>query len=301
MLAEESLNALQCEFVEQIQLAGERAATLTRQLLALGRRQFTEPRTIDLNEIVSQSESMMKRLIGENIAVTTDLFEQLPPIKADPGQIDQVLLNLVVNARDAMPKGGRLTIRTAVRIIDADDSNVDLQAGEYVEFSVIDTGVGIAPDVMSKIFEPFFSTKGIGKGTGLGLSTVYGIVKQNFGAILVESEEGRGATFRVLLPVDRSAPIPTATPTPHLQVTRGTGTILLAEDEHIVREIVLKALRAQGYAVLHADSGESALKLAEEHEGTIDMLITDVVMPGMSGTELAQRLRNLFRMSECFT
>ncbi|MDX1928412.1 MAG: PAS domain-containing protein [Pirellulaceae bacterium] len=282
------------EYVEQIQQAGERAAALTRQLLTLGRREFTEPRIIDLNAIASRSETMLKRLIGENIIVRTHYFQNLPSIKADPGQIDQVILNLAVNARDAMPNGGRMTISTSTCIhnqLEAAAGLEELPSGEYVQFQVSDTGVGMTEDVKARIFEPFFSTKGVGKGTGLGLSTVYGIVKQNNGAITVESEPGAGATFRILFPIEK-AQVPViekAAPTP---IAGGTETILLAEDEDLVRNIVITTLESQGYKVLAANSGEEALELANQYTGPLHMLITDMVMPGITGTQLAERMKD---------
>ncbi len=273
------------EYVEQIQQAGERAAALTRQLLTLGRREFTEPKIIDLNEIVSRSESMLKRLIGENIFIRTNYDPRLPNIKADPGQIDQVILNLAVNARDAMPSGGRMTIATSVcshnKLLSAPGLE-DLPSGEYVQFSVSDTGVGMTEDVKARIFEPFFSTKGVGKGTGLGLSTVYGIVKQNNGAITVDSQPGSGATFRILFPIEHGQ-APVDLKVTQVPIVGGSETILLAEDEDLVRKIVVTTLESQGYKVLAANSGETALELASQYGGPIHMLITDMVMPGSQG------------------
>lgn len=282
------------EYVEQIQQAGERAAALTRQLLTLGRREFTEPRIIDLNGIAARSETMLKRLIGENIFVQTNYCKGLPNIKADPGQIDQVILNLAVNARDAMPTGGRMTIGTSVCFhnqMEAAPGLEELPTGEYVQFVFSDTGMGMTEDVKARIFEPFFSTKGVGKGTGLGLSTVYGIVKQNNGAITVDSEVGAGATFRILFPIENSqAPIVEKTaPAP---VAGGSETILLAEDEDLVRKIVITTLEAQGYKVLAANSGEEALELANQYSGPLHMLITDMVMPGITGTQLAEQMKS---------
>ena len=284
------------EYVEQIQQAGERAAALTRQLLTLGRREFTEPRIIDLNAIASRSETMLKRLIGENIIVLTNYLQNLPSIKADPGQIDQVILNLAVNARDAMPNGGRMTIATSICLhnqLEAAPGLEELPSGEYVQFLVSDTGIGMTEDVRARIFEPFFSTKGVGKGTGLGLSTVYGIVKQNNGAIAVESEPGAGATFRILFPIELAqAPIvEKATQAP---IAGGSETILLAEDEDLVRKIVITTLESQGYKVIAAKSGEEALELANQHEGPLHMLITDMVMPGITGTQLAERMKDVY-------
>ena len=294
LLAELPKHESRREYVEQIQQAGDRAAALTRQLLTLGRRQFTEPRVIDLNEIVVRSETMLKRLIGENIMVQTELQKNLPNIKADPGQIDQVILNLAVNARDAMPNGGRLHIETRSEVVDSADSEIaqtDLQPGEYVVFVVADSGIGMSDEVKSRIFEPFFSTKGVGKGTGLGLSTVYGIVKQSHAFISVESEVGRGTTFRIWFPVVHEEATGIDQMSPAAPIVRGRGTILVAEDEDIVRHIVVTTLESQGYSVLAASSGEAALELASQHKGPLPLLITDMVMPGITGTELAERLK----------
>lgn len=284
------------EYVEQIQQAGERAAGLTRQLLTLGRRQFTEPRIVDLNALVARSEAMLKRLIGEDISVETEYALNLPNIKADPGQIDQVILNLAVNARDAMPRGGRLRISTGIYSLDQSNAPYgfeDFAPGDYVQFAFSDTGIGMNDEVKARIFEPFFSTKGIGKGTGLGLSTVYGIVKQNRGAITVESEHGAGATFRILFPIEGdqvAEPQSTAT----MPIARGSETILLAEDEDLVRQFVVTALASQGYKVLASESGEAALELANSYTGELHILITDMVMPGIAGTELAEQLKNKY-------
>ncbi len=296
LLAEMPIAEPRREFVEQIQQAGERAAALTRQLLTLGRRQFTEPRIIDLNEIIVRSEAMLKRLIGEDIVVQTNYYCNLPHIKADPGQIDQVILNLAVNARDAMPQGGRLNIETGICLHSQPYEPCGLEdfpTGDYVQLVVSDTGVGMTDEVKARIFEPFFSTKGVGKGTGLGLSTVYGIVKQNHGAIAVTSAPGAGASFRILFPVEQaSAPaVENAAPLP---VTGGSETILLAEDEDLVRQIVTTTLETQGYKVLAAHSGESTLELARRYSGQVHLLITDMVMPGMPGTELADRLKEKY-------
>ncbi len=297
LLSEIASNKPEHAWVTQIREAGERASVLTRQLLMLSRKQFMAPRIIDLNLIISRSETMLRRLIGEDIMVETSLDRNLPPIKADPGQIDQVLLNLAVNSRDAMPEGGRLTITTSqITITDTgfvSDAQNDILVGRYARVTVSDTGRGMTEEVRSRIYEPFFSTKGIGKGTGLGLATVYGIVKQNGGHIAVESEPGMGTTFRILFPVSHpeSAAAETAiSTTPPL---RGTETILLAEDESSVRQLAVTSLESLGYTVLEADSGESAILAASRHEGPLHLLITDVVMPRIGGTELASRLRLL--------
>jgi two-component system cell cycle sensor histidine kinase/response regulator CckA len=277
--------------VEQIYRAGERASMLTRQLLAFSRKQVVAPQVLDLNAIVADAEKMLARLIGEDVMLASVPGQGLPPIKADPGQIEQVLLNLCVNARDAMPRGGRLTIETSA--VDLGDdyarAHANVKPGRYVLLAVSDTGCGMDAATQARIFEPFFTTKGLGKGTGLGLSTVFGIVKQAGGHVAVYSEAGRGATFKVYLPAveaaDRRA---AATLAP--VVRGGTETILLLEDDPTVRSFTGIALRAKGYTVLEASSAAAALTLAAEHPGSIDLLITDVVMPGMGGREAAERL-----------
>lgn len=281
----------------QIREAGERAAALTRQLLTVSRRQFTEPRVIDLNQIVTRSETMLRRLIGEDIRIEAMLQENLPSIKVDPGQIDQVFLNMAVNARDAMPAGGRLTISTHRIEIDSAGSSTephaDLPPGRYVQLTISDTGTGMTEETKSRIYEPFFSTKGAGKGTGLGLATVYGIVQQNNGVISVESCPGEGTTFRIFFPACNAEPCSLDIPIRTGEAVQGTETILLAEDEPQVRQLAAMSLRSHGYQVFDSDSGEAALEIAQNHRGPLDLLITDVVMPGISGTELSSRLRQL--------
>ncbi|MDB4933515.1 MAG: Blue-light-activated protein [Labilithrix sp.] len=272
-----------------IRTAGERAAALTYQLLAFSRKQLLQARDLDLNETVSQLERMLARLIGEDIAVRTILDPMLARLYVDPGQIEQVILNLVVNARDAMPTGGRLTIETKNVFVSRGTHGgaQELSPGHYVELSVEDNGMGIPEALKEKIFEPFFTTKGVGKGTGLGLATVYGIVTQSGGHISVTSRLGVGTKFTLLLPsasakVSSGAASPGATPT-----SRGTETILLVEDEDAVRRIVRTTLERNGYRVLEANVGSVAVELARQHAGQIDLLLTDVVMPGMSGRQVA--------------
>jgi len=276
-----------------IQQAADKATTLTRQLLAFSRKQFLELKVVDVNAIIHDMKRLMNPLIGENIALVTNLSPNLGRTRADAGQIEQVLMNLVVNAKDAMPEGGRITIQTA---------NVDLgdevrrqhsyiQPGPYVLFSVSDSGQGMDREVQSRIFEPFFTTKEKGKGTGLGLSTVYGIVKQSGGYIFVQSEVGRGTTFRVYLPRVEDAAEPAGPAQIAGSTSGGSETVLLAEDEESVRELVRETLEAKGYKIFECESGEDALHMAAGHVGTIDMLITDLVMRGMTGGELAKRLR----------
>ena len=277
--------------VEQIGKAGHRAAGLTRQLLAFSRKQVLQPKLLDLNAVVGDMDKMLKRLIGEHIEMRTILNPNLGTVKADPGQVEQVLLNLAVNARDAMLLGGKLTIETANVVLDSQFTQTHraVEPGPYVMLAVSDSGVGMSEDVRSRIFEPFFTTKEKDKGTGLGLSTVYGIVKQSGGSIWVYSEPGQGTTFKVYLPcVDQIADISEAAP-PSADY-RGTETVLLVEDEDLVRQIASEMLMTNGYRVLQAQHGNEAVDVSLNHEGVIDLLVTDVVMPVMGGPELARRL-----------
>jgi hypothetical protein len=277
--------------VEEIRKAGERAAGLTRQLLMFSRHQVVAPRVIDLHEVLAGTEKMLKRILGEDVDLAWVPPKARGRIEADPGQIEQVILNLVVNARDAMPTGGQLTIETANVLLDEAYAlgHLPVKPGPHVMLAVTDTGVGMDRETQARIFEPFFTTKEQGKGTGLGLSTVFGIVQQSGGSIWVYSEPGRGTTFKVYFPqVDAEVDVAFS---PVAPVTlRGTETILLVEDEDAVRRIVESALRRQGYRVIAAQNGGEALLLCEQHEGTIDLLVTDVVMPQMSGPQLARRL-----------
>ena len=275
--------------LEQIVKAGERAAGLTRQLLAFSRKQVLQPRVLDLNDLVADIEKMLRRLIGEDIELTTRL-DGVGNVKADPGQIEQVLMNLVVNARDAMPQGGQLTIQTSNVVLDEDyaSERADVRAGPCVVLAVSDTGIGMTPETRRKIFEPFFTTKGQSEGTGLGLATSDGIVRQSGGHIVVTSELGHGSTFMVYLPrVDEEVRATVAAPTLR---PAGTETILLAEDEPALREITREILEEHGYVVIEAGSGDGALKSAEAYRGEIGLLLTDVVMPRMGGRDLAERL-----------
>ena len=281
------------QHAELIRKAGEQAATLTRQLLAFSRKQLLQPKVIDLNQLVVDMERLLRRVIGERFDLQTLPEAEVGTVRADPTQIEQVILNLGVNARDAMPRGGKLVIRTANVHLDkwkAPQISVSLAEGDYVELSVTDTGEGMDEETKSRIFEPFFTTKGPGKGTGLGLATVYGIVRQTGGGISVESEVAKGTTFRIYLPLER-APVDQARIT-HAPVEKSTNfeTVLVAEDEEIVRELVCDVLNEQGYNVLCAVDGIEALRKAKEHEGHIDLLITDVIMPHMNGQELAEQL-----------
>jgi PAS domain S-box-containing protein len=281
--------------VEEIKRAGDSAATLTRQLLAFSRRQVLQPEVIDLNEVIPQMDMMLRRLIGEDVEFRTVLGTELWSVKADPGQIEQVLMNLVVNARDAMPGGGKLTIETSNVVLSEEYSkgHNPVTPGPYVMLAISDTGAGMDEKTAAKIFEPFFTTKERGKGTGLGLSTVYGIVKQSAGFIWVYSEPGKGSTFKIYLPRTedrREFPDKEAPPVEDL---RGEKTVLVVEDEESIRKLATEILGQYGYAVISAGDGEEALTTAGEHKGEIGLLLTDVVMPRMGGRELYERLRQL--------
>jgi PAS domain S-box-containing protein len=279
-------------YIQEIQKVSGRAAALTRQLLAFSRRQILQPKVIGLNAVVAEMDNMLRRLIGEDIDLYTVLDPGLWKVKADPGQVEQVIVNLAVNARDAMPEGGKMTIETAnVHIDEAYASgHVAIRPGPYVMLALSDTGAGMDAETMSRVFEPFFTTKEKGKGTGLGLSTVYGIVKQSGGYIWVYSEPGRGTTFKIYLPRTEGeveARTPAAAPP---ERTRGSETILLVEDEDAVRPLIREVLERNGYTVLSAGNGEEALRVAGRHEGEIQLMVCDVVMPGMSGVELSRRI-----------
>ena len=292
MLGELKANDPMRAEVEEIQKAADRAASLTRQLLAFSRRQVMAAKVIDLNSVVENMDKLLRRLLGENIELNTLLAAKLGAVKADPGQIEQVIMNLAVNARDAMPDGGKLTIETVNLDLDSFYARepVNVAAGPYVMIAVSDTGVGMDADTQSRIFEPFFTTKEQGKGTGLGLSTVYGIIKQSGGYIWVYSEPGRGTTFKVYLPRVAEEAETEAGRGPAHESHRGTETVLLVEDEDGVRALIRQVLARNGYQVLEARHGEEALMLAEGHRNVIHMLLTDVVLARMSGRELAQRL-----------
>jgi two-component system cell cycle sensor histidine kinase/response regulator CckA len=278
--------------LEGIKRAGERAAGLTRQLLAFSRKQIMQPKVLDLNQVIFEMNKMLQPLIGEDIDLFTKLTPDLGKVKADPGQIEQVLLNLTVNSRDAMPRGGKLTIETANVYLDEDYAGLhsSVVPGRYVMLAVSDTGCGMNAETRERIFEPFFTTKEVGKGTGLGLSTVYGIVKQSGGNVWVYSEVGRGTTFKVYLPcIDTRAEEPEQGADDN-RMMAGTETVLLVEDEEMVREMAREILRESGYQVLEARHGQEALLVAEQHHGPIHVMLSDVVMPQMSGRELAEQL-----------
>jgi len=278
------------EAVKAVSEAGERAAVLTRQLLSFSRKAILETKVLDLNEVVKETASMLRRMIGEDILLTTVLDPNLNRVKVDPGQMGQVLMNLAINARDAMPQGGKLTVETSnCRLDEAYTAqHLDFKPGNYILLAISDSGSGMTPEVQSHVFEPFFTTKGPGKGTGLGLATVYGIIKQSGGNINLYSELDHGTTFKIYLPVNDEQAQPLGDGRQGALVTGGTETVLLVEDEDAVRAIAMLALQTQGYTVLHAASGKKALGVIEKHRGRIDLLVTDVVMPGMSGRELAE-------------
>jgi PAS domain S-box-containing protein len=279
----------------EIKKAGDRASALTRQLLAFSRKQILQPKVLDLNVVVSDLDKMLRRLIGEDINLHTVTESKLGQVKADPGQIEQVVMNLVVNARDAMPAGGKITLETANVLLDEEyfQQHAEGAPGDYVMLAVSDNGSGMDTDVRSRIFEPFFSTKGPGKGTGLGLSTVYGIVKQSGGNIWVYSEPGQGSTFKIYLPRVDSASEAEGGRGGWGAAPRGAETLLLAEDEAQVRQIAHQILETLGYVVLTAENGEQALAIAKEYEHEIHLMVTDVVMPVMGGRELVENLAKL--------
>ncbi len=278
--------------VEELLRASNRAAGLTNQLLAFSRRQIIKPQVLDINALVANMDRMLRRVIGEHIHLETSLSADVGTVMADAGQLEQVLMNLTVNARDAMPQGGTLSIRTAnVDVSPASHRRSEVRPGSYVVIEVADTGSGIDAETMLHLFEPFYTSKEVGKGTGLGLSTVYGIIKQSGGDVAVESHPAAGTTFRMYLPrrheaavISRQIPNPTE--------LGGTEVILLVEDEAGVRQLVREMLRTLGYTILEAGSGEEAIRLFNENMDRIDLLLTDVIMPRMSGRELSQRLRS---------
>jgi len=283
--------------IEEIKKAGERAASLTRQLLAFSRKQIVQPKILDINKLLTDIEKMLGRLIGDNIELLTILDPALWRVEIDPGQIDQIIINMVVNARDAMPKGGKLTIETAN--VELDDSyfrdrGVESTHGPYVMLVVSDTGSGMDKKTLEHIFEPFFTTKEVGKGTGLGMSTVYGIIKQNNGFIWVYSEPGQGSTFKVYLPKIKGAAEPEGKEQSPVDDPIGSGTVLIVEDDNGLRKLAQEVLQNYGYRLLVAENGEDALRVSKEHNGPIHLLLTDVIMPKMGGKKLAERLQPLY-------
>jgi two-component system cell cycle sensor histidine kinase/response regulator CckA len=283
--------------IEAIKKAGDKAASLTRQLLAFSRKQVINPEIIDLNKGINETKKMFKRMIGENIDFQTILGPELWKVCADPGQINQIIMNMVVNARDAMPQGGKLIIETANADLDEnyfrEHGIKGEKIGRYVMLAISDTGIGIESEIKEHIFEPFFTTKEVGQGTGLGLSTIYGIVKQNNGFIWIYSELGKGTTFKVYLPKVKDAEPEEKEQTP-VDDLSGSETILIVEDDVGLRKLAQEVLQSYGYKVLDAENGEYALRVSKEHEGPIHLLFTDVVMPNMGGKKLAERLQPLY-------
>ncbi len=288
-------DAIAATAAKQISEAARRAAALTRQLLMFSRKQVIQPKSLDLNTVLREFADMLRRLLGEDIALEAEYNPQLPSIEADRGMLEQVIMNLAVNARDAMPKGGKLSISTSIEEIGEEyvAQHPDSRTGNFLSLTVSDTGCGMDRKTLGRIFEPFFSTKAVGKGTGLGLATVYGIVKQHQGWVEVISEVGRGTSFRIFLPPASSVPeIVDETWSPAVPVQGGHEVILLVEDEPVVRELVSEVLQQYHYRVLEAGSGVEALRVWEEQQGRVDLLLTDMVMPeGMSGRELANQLK----------
>jgi PAS domain S-box-containing protein len=285
------------EEICEINRAGERAATLSRQLLAFSRKEIFQPKVLNLNDVVGEIDRMLRRMIGADIELVTRLDPALGRAKADPGQMEQIIMNLAVNARDAMPKGGKLIIETSNTAWEGPKAIGHSRLpkpGRYIMLTVTDTGSGMNSETQSRIFEPFFTTKEAGKGTGLGLSTVYGIVEKTGGKILVDSEPGRGTTFKIYLP-QTEAVSETIGKTPVPPPARGNETILLVEDEEGIRVLESRVLEKQGYTVLRASNGKEAIQISERHPGKIDLLITDVVMPVMSGSDLAESLMSVRR------
>jgi PAS domain S-box-containing protein len=277
--------------VEQIMRAGERAGALTKQLLAFSRRQVLQPKVLEVNRLVSSMTAMLQRLIGEDVDLRIVLRPDVGRVHADPGQVEQVLMNLVVNARDAMPKGGILTVETAN--VELDESyasrHIEVRSGPYVMLAVSDNGAGMDEATRARLFEPFFTTKGAGKGTGLGLSTVFGIVKQSGGSLQVYSEPGSGTSVKVFLPrIEQPAALDPETQ--KKTARRGHETVLLVEDDDMVRNLVRETLERDGYTVIDANSPTEARRAADRHQGAINLLITDVIMPKTNGRELAEQL-----------
>jgi PAS domain S-box-containing protein len=283
------------QYLSHVRQAAEKASDLTRQLLTFARRQIIAPRTVNINDLILSLDKLLRRLIGENIELVMLPKEGLHSVKVDPGQFEQILVNLVVNSRDAMPDGGKITIETANVTLDAEYArqHEEVVPGEYVLLAVSDTGSGMEEAIRLHIFEPFFTTKEKGRGTGLGLATVYGIVKQSGGHIWLYSEPGEGTAFKIYLPRTTETPEAVSNAPRKTVQPGGSETILLVEDEPAVRALAAQTLQARGYAVIEAMNGEEALRLVKGREAQIRLLITDVVMPQMNGKELAERLQAL--------
>ncbi len=285
------------EELTEIKKSGERAAALTRQLLAFSSKQITQPEVLDLNDLLSGVEKMLGRLLGEDVELLTIFEPALWPVNVDPGQMEQVIINLTINAGDAMPIGGRLTVKTANANLDENyfrEHSIKDLPGSYVVISVQDTGSGMDTETQERIFEPFYTTKEQGKGTGLGLSTVYGIVKQNNGFIWAYSEPGKGTIFKIYLPAVKEDAKPEEKEQALVSERGGSETVLIVEDDDVLRSFAQKILQQHGYRILVAANGEDALKVSGEHEGPIQLMLTDVVMPKMSGKETAERLQPLY-------
>jgi two-component system cell cycle sensor histidine kinase/response regulator CckA len=279
----------EAESIRIISEAGERAAALTRQLLAFSRKQVLEMKSVNLNTIIENMAKMLRRVIGENITLDLNLQNPIRNILADTGQMEQILMNLLVNARDAMPSGGRVKVETS-EVCLPEENDQKVSPGSLVMVSITDTGTGMSTEVQERIFEPFFTTKEMGKGTGLGLSTVYGIVKQHDGHITAHSEQGQGTTFKLYFPVvDRETDAIHVQEKPKLM--KGSETVLVVDDEPSIRKLLMQTMLPLGYKLLEAPSGEDAVKVSDAYPGAIDLLVTDVVMPGMNGMQLAERLR----------
>jgi CheY-like chemotaxis protein len=279
--------------VEEIKAATQRATSLTRQLLALSRRQVLEPKILDVNTVVWETHKLLRRLIPENIDLVPVLEPDLQPVKVDPAQIQQILINLVVNARDAMPQGGKVVIETANAELDEEYAgrHIDVQPGSYVMLAVSDNGSGINEQTQARIFEPFFTTKQEGKGTGLGLSTVYGIVRQSGGYITVESAVKEGTKFRIYLPptVGTELKVEDETPPTQTEILTGIETVLVVEDEPALRRLISVSLEKRGYAVLAAEDGAEAIRIIENNAGNIDLVVSDIMMPRLNGLELMKK------------
>ncbi len=280
------------EDLGQISRAGERAASLIRQLLAFARREVVQPQVLDLGTVITAVEEMLRRTLGEHVELVTSLAGDLHPVLADPGRLEQVLVNLAVNARDAMPGGGTLTIEASNVTVDAESIAGGSQsaAGQHVRLQVSDTGSGMPPEVIEHAFEPFFTTKTDGGGTGLGLATVYGILTQADGDIRIYSEPGRGTTFTITLPVTAEAAIRVTEPAPYQRAPKGE-TVLIVEDEEALREVTRRIFTRNGYNVITAANGPEAFRIAAGYPGEIHLLVTDVVMPHMLGKEVAEKMR----------
>jgi two-component system, cell cycle sensor histidine kinase and response regulator CckA len=280
------------EYVDEIAKAAERAGAVTNQLLAFSRRQLIQPHSVDVNKAITQIEKMLRRLLGEHIQLTLDLQANLPLIKADPNQIEQAVVNLSVNSRDAMPEGGQIVIQTGEVHLDEDyvRKHPGVKQGDYVMVAITDSGHGMSAEIRQRIFEPFFTTKERGKGTGLGLAIVYGMVKQSGGDIWVYSEPGKGASFRLYFPKAVEQPPEPRTRENALGMADNGQTVLVVEDEKPVRELTVRMLQQLGYSVVSAASGKEAIAISNSFAGTIALLLTDVVMPEMNGHQVADAL-----------